>query len=322
MTRVYGAADPALGVTYSGFVNGETSSVLGGTLSVVDSDAAATTGVGSYAGVITASGRTSTNYTITYVAGNLTVTPAALTITANNVTRVYGAADPALGVSYSGFVNGETSSVLGGTLSVVDSDAATTTGVGSYAGVITASGRTSANYTITYVAGNLTVTPAALTITANNVTRVYGSADPALGVSYSGFVNGETSSVLGGTLSVVDSDAATTTGVGSYAGVITASGRTSANYTITYVAGNLTVTPAALTITANNVTRVYGSGDPALGVSYSGFVNGETSSVLGGTLSVVDSDAATTTGVGSYAGVITASGRTSRTTRSRMLPAI
>ena len=36
-------------------------------------------------------------------------------------------------------------------------------------------------------------------------------SDPALGVSYSGFVNGETSSVLSGTLSVVDSDAAPTT---------------------------------------------------------------------------------------------------------------
>ena len=89
--------------------------------------------MGTYTSVITASGQTSTNYTITYVAGNLTVTPAPLTITANGVSRVYGASDPALGVSYSGFVNGETSSVLGGTLSVVDSDAATTTGVGSYA---------------------------------------------------------------------------------------------------------------------------------------------------------------------------------------------
>ena len=144
----------------------------------------------------------------------MTVTPAALTITANGVSRVYGASDPTLGVSYSGFVNGETSSVLGGTLSVVDSEAATTTAVGIYTGVITASGQTSTNYTITYVAGNLTVTPAALTITANGVSRVYGASDPTLGVTYSGFVNGETSSVLGGTLSVVDSKAATTTAVG------------------------------------------------------------------------------------------------------------
>ncbi len=92
---------PMLGVTYSGFVNGETSSVLGGTLSVVDSDAAATTAVGSYAGVITASGQTSTNYTITYVAGNLTVTPAPLTITADSVTKTYGQAETLAGTDFS-----------------------------------------------------------------------------------------------------------------------------------------------------------------------------------------------------------------------------
>ena len=150
-----------MGVTYSGFVNDENSGVLGGTLSVVDSKSATTIAVGSYTGVITASGQTSTNYTITYAAGSLTITPAALTITASGVSRVYGASDPTLGVTYSGFVNGETSIVLGGTASFVDSKAAPTTAVGSYTSVITASGQTSPNYTITYVAGNLTVTPAA-----------------------------------------------------------------------------------------------------------------------------------------------------------------
>ncbi len=277
VSRVYGASDPTLGVTYSGLVNGETSSVLGGTLSEIDSKAAPTTAVGSYTGVIRASGQTATNYTISYVAGNLTVTPAALTITANGVSRIYGASDPVLGVTYSGFVNGETSSVLGGTLSEVDSNAALTTAVGSYTGVITASGQTATNYTITYVAGNLTVTPAALTITANGVSRVYGASDPTLGVTYSGFVNGETSSVLGGTLSVVDSDAAPTTAVGSYSGVITASGQTSTNYTITYVAGNLTVTPAPLTITANSITKTYGQTETFAGTEFTanGLVNSD-----------------------------------------------
>ena len=308
VSRVYGAADPALGVSYSGFVNGETSSVLSGTLSVVDSDAATTTSVGTYNSVITASGRTSTNYTITYVAGNLTVTPAPLTITANGVSRIYGASDPALGASYLGFVNGETASLLGGTLSVVDSDSATTTNVGTYSSVITASGLTSTNYMITYAAGNLTVAPAPLTITASGASRVYGASDPMLGVTYSGFVNGQTSSVLSGTLSVVDSDSAPTTAVGSYSSVITASGLTSTNYTITYAAGNLTITPAPLTITASGVSRVYGASDPMLGVAYSGFVNGQTSSVLGGTLSVVDANSAATTNVGTYSGVITAFG--------------
>ena len=45
------------------------------------------------------SGLTSTNYTIAYVNGTLTVTSAVLTIAANDQTRAYGAANPALTVS-------------------------------------------------------------------------------------------------------------------------------------------------------------------------------------------------------------------------------
>ena len=61
---------------------------------------------------------------------------------------------------------------------------------------ITASGAVDADYSISYVAGTLTVTPAALTITADNQTKVYGAALPTLTASYSGFVNGDTSASL------------------------------------------------------------------------------------------------------------------------------
>ena len=66
--------------------------------------------------------------------------------------------------------------------------------VGSYA--ITASGAVDANYTISYVAGTLTVTPVALTITANNASKLYGAALPTLSATYSGFVNGDSASSL------------------------------------------------------------------------------------------------------------------------------
>src|SRR5207244_6769679 len=52
------------------------------------------------------------NYTISFAAGTLTVTPAALTIRADDKSKVYGAALPALTASYSGFVNGDTASDL------------------------------------------------------------------------------------------------------------------------------------------------------------------------------------------------------------------
>src|SRR5260370_4034173 len=57
---------------------------------------------------ITASGAVDPNYTITYVAGTLTITPVSLLITADSKTKPYGAALPPLTPSYSGFVNADT----------------------------------------------------------------------------------------------------------------------------------------------------------------------------------------------------------------------
>jgi hypothetical protein len=45
------------------------------------------------------------------VAGTLTVTKATLTVTADDATRAYGAANPAFTVSYAGFVNSDDTNV-------------------------------------------------------------------------------------------------------------------------------------------------------------------------------------------------------------------
>ena len=91
-----------------------------------------------------ASGAVSSNYTFTYVSGTLTVSAATLTITANDKTKVYGAVNPALTVSYSGFVNGDTAASLV-TPPSVSTTATAGSGVGTYP--ITASGAVSSNAT-------------------------------------------------------------------------------------------------------------------------------------------------------------------------------
>ncbi|WP_186756552.1 MBG domain-containing protein [Echinicola salinicaeni] len=290
-SKVYGAADPSLTVSYSGFVNGDDETALGGTLDV---SRAAGEDVGNY--TITASGYTSGNYTISYMDGSFEITQAALTVTADDQSKVYGTADPALTVSYSGFMNGDDETALGGTFNVIR---AAGEDVGNYA--ITASGYTSGNYTISYVDGNFAITPAALTVTADDKSKVYGDAEPSLTVSYSGFVNGDDETALGGTLDV---SRAAGEDVGTYA--ITASGYTSSNYTISYVDGSFEITQAALTVTADDQSKVYGTADPALTISYAGFVNGDDETALGGTLDV---SRAAGEDVGTYA--ITASGYTS-----------
>ena len=63
---------------------------------------------------ITASGAADPDYTISYVGGTLTVSPATLTVTANDQTRPQGEANPPLTYTLSGLVNGDTASVVSG----------------------------------------------------------------------------------------------------------------------------------------------------------------------------------------------------------------
>jgi hypothetical protein len=194
--------------------------------------------VGGY--LITPSGLTSGNYTIIFTTGTLTITKTALSVTLDDKSKTYGSLDPAFTVTYSGFVNGETPVVLGGTLSF---SRTTGEGVGSYQ--VTPSGLTSANYAISFNTGTLTITKAPLSVTADDKTKTYGTADPAFTVTYSGFVNGDTPASLSGVLSF---SRAPGENVGSY--LITPGGLTSTNYATTFNSGTLTITaPAPVLLT-------------------------------------------------------------------------
>src|SRR2546429_5857223 len=101
------------------------------------------------------------------------VNAAVVTVTANNASRAYGAANPTFTASYSGFVNGDTAAVLSGSPSLSTS-ASATSDVGSY--TITAAQGTlaAANYTFAFVNGTLTVTAPSTT------TAVASSANPSV----------------------------------------------------------------------------------------------------------------------------------------------
>jgi hypothetical protein len=111
--------------------------------------------------------------------------------------------------------------------------------------------------------GVLTVNPAGLTITANNATQTYNNVpySGGNGVTYSGFVNGETASVLSGTIAYGGSSQGAVN-AGTY--TIIPSNQTSSNYAINYVDGALTINPAAITVTANNQIKFIGAPDPTL----------------------------------------------------------
>ena len=221
------------------------------------------------------------NYNISYVDGTLTVTPANLTITANSTSTQYGLGTNLTAVGYrtSGLQNGE--SVGGVTLASAGS--ANTANVGNYS--IAASNATSAgnfsvsNYNISYVDGTLTVTPANLTVTANDQSRTYGAANPSTGgVSLTSGTLYNADALGNATLA---SAANATSNVGNY--TLSASNQTMtsglvSNYNISYVDGTLTVTPAPLGISAVAFVNGKASVSPTT-YTLTGLVNGEKATV-------------------------------------------
>ena len=262
-SRIYGAINPEFTVSYSGFVNGESltnSDVVGA--SDLSTMADTNSPVGTYDITNLVGSLASTNYTFSLTNGTLTVAVAAITVTADNQSRGYGAVNPNLTASYSGFVNGDDASVISGApgLSV---SADTNSPVGTYTVSTTAGSLSATNYAFTLVNGSLDVTQASLTVTANAASKTYDGLaySGGNGVSYAGFVNGEDATVLGGTLSYSGTSQGAIA-AGSY--VITPGGLTSGNYAISYVDGTLTVGQLGVTVTANVQTKVYGTADPAL----------------------------------------------------------
>jgi hypothetical protein len=286
-SRVYGDANPAFTYSIYGFHAGDTAAIING-LSV-STAATATSNAGTYAisasggSAVSASGRA---YRFIDAPGTLTVTPRSITVTADAASRVYGDANPAFTyqVGGSGLVNGDT---LSGALAT---SATTASNVGVYG--ITQGTLGSPNYTISSFTGaNLTVTPRAITVAADAKSRAYGDVNPALTyqVGGSGLVNGDT---LSGALAT---SATTSSNVGAYGigqGTLAASG----NYALNYASANLTVTPRAITVTADAKSRTYGDLNPVLTyqVGGAGLVNGDT---LSGALAT---SATTASNVGVY----------------------
>ena len=114
---------------------------------------------------------------------------------------------------------------------------------------------------------SLVVTPAPLTVTASNATRVYGQANPAFTAGYAGFVNGDGIGVLTGSPSLSTTATAASSVAGSPYAIVAASGTLNAsNYTFLFNNGQLTITPASVSnavsssanpsLTSSNVTFI------------------------------------------------------------------
>ena len=275
-TMKAGGALPALTGTVTGLVNGDT---LGTTIVVTYSTTATSSSpAGTYPITATVTGSSAGNYGIVVNAGTLTITPATtatLTVTANNATRVYGAANP----TFSGMVTGaETGDAFTESFATT---ATTTSAVGSYPIVPSVTGSNLGNYTVNIVNGTLTVTGAVTTttLTAPGGSATYGASETltATVASTAGtpagtvtFYSGSTALGTGtlnssgvATLSTTALPAGTDTVTATYAAAGNFAASTSAPVTLTVIAspgtpgGSYTVSanPTSLTVAAGQATH-------------------------------------------------------------------
>jgi hypothetical protein len=214
------------------------------------------------------------------VSGSVTlgITPATLTVKAKDATRVYGQPNPPFEVEVSGVVGGDDVSSLYS--SIVSSTTATQLSmVGAY-DIVPSGPTTFGNYTVAYINGKLAVTKADLTITADNKSKIYGTPNPPLTATYSGFVGTDNETTLG-LSNILTTTANNTSPVGDYPITLLNPELTLANYNIIFNQGTLKVTKADLKITADNKSKVYGAPNPPLTATYSGLVGSDTPTSLG-----------------------------------------
>ncbi|MBT8542229.1 filamentous hemagglutinin N-terminal domain-containing protein [Polynucleobacter paneuropaeus] len=323
------------GFSVSGLVTGSNDAV--NTVTLTSAGGALTAGVasGAAAYAITGSGAVGVNlgnYAINYVSNNysvMTVTPRPLNVTVANASMAYGAtALPNFTSTITGLVNGDqASAVLSTTATPYNGQAGSASNVGSYA--ITAAAVSNANYSVISTNGTLTVNPVTLVLQANTQGGtgspiVYGTptvlnqnASVALTpASLVGLTNGDYIN----TVSVTFNGSQTISGAtaaGTYTGALVASGASGtglSNYTISYQPGNLIISKAVLTVTAANDARFTSQTEatPYNGVIFSGFKNGETSSVLDMTQLVINRTNSTVNAIGSYTGVLIPQGVSSQ----------
>jgi uncharacterized protein YlzI (FlbEa/FlbD family) len=263
-------------------------------------DISATSNVGTYADEIVITGQAGSNgfsvgnYDLTYVAGDLVVSPRALMLIASQQVRIYGDTmvldDTAFAVAdldgdiISNLPNGEVIDTVA-LNSVTGVDITTTSNVGAYADEIEITGQagsngfSAGNYDLSYVPGDLVVSQRAVTLAASQQERVYGDTMVLDGTAFtvtdldgdSTLPNGEvidtvelTSAfeipgVFGGVDQIPAAPAGVYTDNIRILGQSGSAGFDASNYDLSYIRADLVVNQRAVTLTASQQERAYGT---------------------------------------------------------------
>ncbi len=200
---------------------------------------------------IVATGATNKNYEIKIEKGTFSITPAAVTITADDKTKVYDK-DSSTDPNPTATITGKPEKGAG-LIYILRRDPGQD--VGTYAITVTTEEGANPNYAVTLVNGTFRITPKAVIVKADNKSKVYGTDDPTLTWSVEGLASGDDKSVL-----TVEISREPGQDVRDY--TITTSGDAEqGNYTVSYQTGTFTITNAGMAVRADDVEVPY-DGEP------------------------------------------------------------
>ena len=131
------------------------------------------------------------------------------------------------------------------------------------------------NYNPVKGSQTVTITKKELTITAEAKSKIYGAVDPTLTYKVEGLVEGES---LDGALTRDEGK-----DVGEY-DILQGTLKATDNYKVTYIGAKLSITRAPLTVKADPKTKEAGEDDPALTYTYDKLVADDTEEVFSGSL--------------------------------------
>ena len=283
-TMTAGSALPQLTGTVNGLQNGD---MLGNTILVnYSTTATSNSPAGTYAITATVTGSSAKNYQVVVIAGTLTIT--APSIATTTTLSAPGSATYGTNVTLTATVT-STAGTPGG--SVIFSSGRTTLGAGTLnaGGVATLTTNTLAagtdNLTATYegagnftpstsTASSITINPATQTITFAAIgSHAYGSAPFGVSATSSAGSNYPVTITVQSGPAVMNGGTVTLTGAGTV--VLQGAQVGNADYSAATATQSFQVTPAALTVTANNASRAYGSANPAFSGTVTGAVGSD-----------------------------------------------
>jgi autotransporter-associated beta strand protein len=280
-SKNYGRSDPIYGYSLSGYINNDVvqdtsaNTAITGLLARAPGES-----IGSYA--YNATGLSASNYRIqvTESPSTFTILPAPIGVAISGTYSGTNIISPS-SFTVTGLAFGETIASISS--AVVNSVNVADNGSNYVTSVIGVSGSASmSNYYITSryngvpntdTSNTATITPARLRVAAANdakfVTQSDATASAAncdgpcaggfMGMTFNGFVNGQTPAVLSGSPLITRTNPSANS-AGIYSGVLQPSGYSSSNYSIDYVAGDYVIAPAnSLLVRVNPVLTSYGS---------------------------------------------------------------